>query len=95
MEVPNATIKRVETQLLPPLSSILVSLSAAILSPTTDVDTPTLVCTVNKLNKAPVRLSPYIVQYTPDSSDTGMAYKFRGTFESSAKYNVVYLVYFL
>lgn len=79
-----ATIKRVETQLPLPLSSLLASLSAAILSPTTDVDTSTLVCSVNKLNKAPVRLSPCIVQYTRDSSDTGMAHEFRNTSESSA-----------
>lgn len=33
-----------------------MSLSVVILSPTTDVDTSTLVCSVNKLNKAPLCL---------------------------------------
>lgn len=46
------------------------------------VGTSTLVCSVNKLNKAPsVRLSPCIVRYSPDSDGTGMALEFRATFQ--------------
>jgi len=78
-------IKRVEIQLSRHhyLLSSRPSLGGYIFPDHRDVDTSTLVCSVNKLNKAPLRLSLCIVQYTPDSNDTGMALESHVTWESS------------